>query len=175
MILSPGESVKQNRELSYIVRRIPLLHTGRHQPGAYKTEPPSAEGKCNEPTTKSGNEVLQRRSKHFYSVVLYSISFFIKVRCFRCTGRKKPQKIPVLCGFLSLTHCNEPATNLQRSGRFCLELSSCKGQLSCFSVIFSKLHVRCREFVALRFTDSPSPGENLRRCAPAGLPKHPDR
>ena len=70
---------------------------------------PPAEGKCNERC----NEVLQRRSKHFYSVVLYSISFFIKVRCFRCTGRKKPQKIPVLCGFLSLTHCNEPATNLQ--------------------------------------------------------------
>src|SRR5699024_6310819 len=65
---------------------------------------------------RTGNEVRQRRSKHFYSVVLYSISFFIKVRCFRCTGRKKPQKSPVLCGFLSLTHGNEPATNLQRTG-----------------------------------------------------------
>ncbi len=47
---------------------------------------------------------------------------------------------------------NEPETNWKRSGRFYLELSSYKGQLSCFSVIFSKLHVRCREFVSTGFS-----------------------
>ena len=78
--------------------------------------------------------------------------FFYKSSLLSLHWKEKTLKKPGLMRFFESyplqRTCNQPATNLQRSGRFCLELSSCKGQLSCFFVIFSKFLVRCREFVA---------------------------
>ena len=128
-------------------------------------------------TNRQRSPATKVKTLLFCCIILYF--FFYKSSLLSLHWKEKTLKKPGLMRFFE--SCprqrtgNQPATNRQRSGKFRLELSSCKGQLSCFSVIFSKLHVRCREFVALRFTDSPSPGENLRRCAPAGLPKHPDR
>ena len=109
---------------------------------------PPAEGKCSE--VRQRNPATKVKTLLFCCRILYF--FFYKSSLLSLHWKGKPLKKPGLMRFFEFyprqRTCNQPATNLQRSGRFCLELSSCKGQLSCFSVIFSKLLVRCREFVA---------------------------
>ena len=113
------------------------------KPGADLGQRASATNRQRSPATKV-------KTLLFCCIILYF--FFYKSSLLSLHWKEEPLKNPGLMRFFE--SCprqrtgNQPATNRQRSGRFCLELSSCKGQLSCFSVIFSKLHVRCREFVA---------------------------
>ena len=126
-------------------------------------------------TNRQRSPATKVKTLLFCCIILYF--FFYKSSLLSLHWKEKTLKKPGLMRFFE--SCprqrtgNQPATNRQRSGKFRLELSSCKGQLSCFSVVFSKLHVRCREFVALRFTDSPSSYRSsstgrTHRCAPTG-------